>query len=63
VYGLHPLVPIEYVVSIVGGNERNNTSMRVLNSRIIELEKLQQTRMQGAKTIGIQQWNRALWSQ
>jgi hypothetical protein len=50
-------------VSIVGGNERNNTSMRVLNSRIIELEKLQQTRMQGAKTIGIQQWNRALWSQ
>jgi hypothetical protein len=53
-YGLHPLVPIEFIVPIVGGIKRNNISMRVLTSRIIELEKLQQVRNQAAKTIGIQ---------
>jgi hypothetical protein len=54
VYGLHPLVPIEYVEPIVGGNERSNISMKVLTSRIIELEKLQQAGMQAIETIEIQ---------
>ncbi len=27
VYGLHPLLPTKYIVPIVGGNERNSTSM------------------------------------
>jgi hypothetical protein len=40
VYGLHPLMPIEYIVLVAGGNERNSTPVRVLTSRIIELEKL-----------------------
>jgi hypothetical protein len=40
VYGLHPLMPIEYIVPIVGRNQRDSTSMRVLTSRISELEKL-----------------------
>jgi hypothetical protein len=40
VYGLHPLMPIEYIVPITGGDERDNTLMRVLTSRIIELKKL-----------------------
>ncbi len=39
VYGLHPLMPIEYIVLVVGGDERNNILVRVLTSRIIELEK------------------------
>jgi hypothetical protein len=39
-YGLHPLMPTKYIVPIVGGNEKDNTSVRVLTSRIIELEKL-----------------------
>ncbi len=34
VYGLHPLIPIEYIVPIVGGNEINNTPMRVLTNII-----------------------------
>jgi hypothetical protein len=34
VYGLHPMLPIEYIVLVVGGNERDNTSMKVL---IVEL--------------------------
>ncbi len=45
VYGLHPLMLTEYIVLAVGGNERDNTLVRVLISGIIKLEKLQQARM------------------
>jgi transposase InsO family protein len=41
-YGLHLLMPIKYIVLIVGGNERNNTPMIVLICRITKLEKLQE---------------------
>jgi hypothetical protein len=41
VFGLHPLMPTEYMVPIASGNERDNTSMRVLICIIIELKKLQ----------------------
>jgi len=34
VYGLHPLMPIKYIVPIVGGNERDSAPMRVLTSKI-----------------------------
>ncbi len=44
-YGLHPLMPIKYIVLVVSGNERDNTLMRVLTSRIIELKKLQEVRI------------------
>jgi len=53
VYGLHPLMPIEYIAPIDGGNEKDSTSMKVLTSRIIELEKLQETRMQVIETTRI----------
>jgi uncharacterized membrane protein len=39
-YGLHPLMPIEYIVPLASANEKDNTPMKVLTSRIIELEKL-----------------------
>jgi hypothetical protein len=45
VFGLHPLMPIEYIVPVVGGDERDSTLVIVLTSRIIELEKLQEARM------------------
>ncbi len=38
VYGLHPLMPIEYIVLIANGDEKNNTLVKVLTNRIIELE-------------------------
>ncbi len=38
---------------ITRGNERDNTSVRILTSGIIKLEKLQEARMQAMKTIGI----------
>jgi hypothetical protein len=37
--------------------------MRVLINRILELEKLQEARMQVVKIVNIQQWNKTLWSQ
>jgi hypothetical protein len=52
-YGLHPLMPIKYIVLIVGGNEKDNILVTILTSRIIKLEKLQEARMQATKTIGI----------
>ncbi len=63
VYGLHPLMPIEYIVPITGGNEKDSTLMRILTNKITKLKKLQEARMQAIKTTCIQQWNRTLWSQ
>jgi hypothetical protein len=40
VYGLHPLMPIEYIIPIVGGDERDGIPRRVLTNRIIEFKKL-----------------------
>ncbi len=45
VYGLHPIMPIEYIVPIVGGNEKDSTLVKVLTNKITELEKLQAMRM------------------
>jgi hypothetical protein len=40
VYGLHPLMPTEHIVPVAGGDERDNTIVRVLISKITELKKL-----------------------
>jgi hypothetical protein len=39
----------KYIILIVGGDERDSTPMRVLTSKIIELEKLQEVRMKVVK--------------
>jgi len=52
-------MPIEYIVPIVGGEQKDNTSVRLLTSRVSKLKKLQVARMQVVETNGIQQWNRA----
>jgi hypothetical protein len=53
VYGLHPLMPSEYIIPIASGDEKNSTPVRVLTSRITKLKKLQEARMEVIKTIGI----------
>ncbi len=53
-YGLHPLMPTKYIVPIVNGNERDNIQMKVLTSKIIELKKLQETKMKAIETTRIQ---------
>jgi hypothetical protein len=40
VYGLHPIMPTNYIVPIAGGDERDNTPVKVLISRITKLKKL-----------------------
>ncbi len=39
-YGLHSLMPIEYIVPVDGGNVRDNIPMRVLINKITKVEKL-----------------------
>ncbi len=45
VYGLHPLMPIEYIVLVVGGDEKDSTLMRILIIRIIKLKNLKEVKM------------------
>ncbi len=45
VYGLHPLMPIEYIVPVANGNENHSILMKVLTSKITKLEKLQEAKM------------------
>jgi hypothetical protein len=40
VYGLHPLMPKKYIVLFVGGNQKDNISVKVLTNRVSKLEKL-----------------------
>jgi hypothetical protein len=44
-YKLHPLMPIMYIVPVTSGNERDNTLVGVLISKITEQEKLQEAKM------------------
>ncbi len=61
VYGLHPLMPTKYIILVISGDEKDNTPVKVLTSRITELKKLQEAKMQAMETTRIQQWNKALW--
>jgi len=45
VYGLHPLMPIEYIMLVVGGNQKYSSSIKVLINKVSELKKLQEARM------------------
>ncbi len=38
-------MPIEYIMPVVGGNEKDNILVRILTSKIIELKKLQESKM------------------
>ncbi len=52
-YGLYPLMPTKYIVPFAGGNEKDSILVRVLISRIIELKKFQEAKMQAVETKGI----------
>jgi len=40
VYGLHPLMPIEYILLVVSGDQKDNALVKILTNRVLELEKL-----------------------
>jgi hypothetical protein len=42
VYGLHPLMPTQYVLPAISGDHKDVKPIRVLIAKIIELEKLQE---------------------
>ena len=64
VYGLHPLMPTEYIVPTRKINsEIDYTPTRVLAARIADLEQMDTSRLEAQEAVGARQWNRALWSQ
>jgi hypothetical protein len=50
VYGLHPLMLTKYIMLVASGNEKDNTSVKILISKITELKKLYEDRMQVVET-------------
>ncbi len=56
-------MPIEYVLPAINGDHRNVEPTRVLITIIIELEKLQENKLEVKKNVGTNQWNKFLWSQ
>jgi hypothetical protein len=54
VYGLHPLMPIKYVMFTFNGDHKYANLIKVLTSRLIELEKLQIDKLHAKETVGNQ---------
>jgi hypothetical protein len=52
VYGLHPLTLIEYVLPTINGDHKNVEPTKVLTTRIIELEKLYENKLEVQKNVG-----------
>jgi hypothetical protein len=46
VYNLHPLMPKEYVLLAISGGHRDVKPTKMLTTRITELEKLQENRLE-----------------
>ena len=62
VYGLLPLMPIEYIVLTQRTTtDLNFTQHRVLAARIADLDKLDETRLKAQIHQGQAQWNREQW--
>jgi hypothetical protein len=47
-------MPKEYIILVTSGDEKDSTLVKVLTSRIIELKKLQEIRMQVVEIAQIQ---------
>ncbi len=52
VYGLHPLMSMKYVILAISGDHINAKRTRVLTSKIIELEKLEENKLEVLNTMG-----------
>jgi hypothetical protein len=56
-------MPIKYVLLAISGDHIDVEPTKVLITKIIELEKLQENRLEAQNNVGKNQWNRFLWSQ
>jgi hypothetical protein len=63
VYGLHPLLPIEYLLPSKPSENRDPQPIRALTNQLSELEKLQENRLIVQEIVASNQWNRSIWSQ
>jgi hypothetical protein len=63
VYGLHVLMLIEYLLPTTNFTTSHDFAMTyVLSTRLSQLEKLEESRTLVVETIGMRQWNHALWT-
>jgi hypothetical protein len=54
---------IEYVLPTINGDHRSAKPTKVLTIKFIELEKLKENKLEIQNYVGVNQWNRFLWSQ
>jgi hypothetical protein len=56
-------MPIEYVLLTISGDNKDVEPTRVLIAKIIELEKLQEDKLEAKNNVGTNQWSNFLWNQ
>jgi hypothetical protein len=49
-------MPIEYILLVISNNHKERNHVRVLTSRVLKLEKLQEDILQFEVNLGIWQW-------
>ncbi len=63
VYGLHLLMPTKYVLLVISGDHIDVEPTKVLTTRITELEKLHENKLEAQNNVGINQWKFFMWNQ
>jgi hypothetical protein len=64
VYGLYPLIPMEYLLPMSNSHHgRNFFPTHILTIHMVELEHLDETHQEATDRIGTRQWNIMLWVQ
>ncbi len=56
-------MPIDYVLSTINGNHRDVKPTRISITRLIELEKLHENKLEAQNNVGTNQWNIFMRSQ
>jgi hypothetical protein len=62
IYGLHPLMQIEYVLLAISGDHKNVEPNRIIIAIITKLRKLQENIL-AQNNVRANQWSKFMWSQ
>jgi hypothetical protein len=54
---------IKYVLLAISGDHKDVEPTKMLIAKTIELEKLQENKLEAQNNVGINEWSRFLWSQ
>ncbi len=52
VYGLHPLMPIQYVLLVISANHKYVKPTKILTAKITKMEKLQENKWEAQNNVG-----------